>query len=70
MPGPLKIEFQSFIAILGIWLSCMKVEFKGNQLIENVEIDGGLFMETGLGLYVWSQMGFTTGVCGICSQMM
>lgn len=47
----------------------MKVKLNGNQLIENIEIDGELFMKTGLGLYVWSQMGFTTGVCGICSQM-
>lgn len=51
-------------------LSCMKVKFKGNQLIENIELDGGLFMKTGLELYVRSQMGFTTGVCGIRSQMM
>ena len=62
-------SFKSFIAILGIWLSCMKVTLKGRHLMENVEIDGGVVMKTGLAMYVWIQMGYTTGACGICSRM-
>lgn len=47
----------------------MKVTFKGRHLVENVKIDGGVIMKTGLAMYVWMLMGYTTGTCGICSQM-
>ena len=47
----------------------MKVTFKGRHLVENIKIDGGVIMKTGLAMYVWMLMGYTTGTGGICSQM-
>lgn len=47
----------------------MKVTFKGSHLVENIEIDGGVIMKTGLAMYMWILMGYTTGTCGVCSQM-
>lgn len=39
----------------------MKVTFKGRHLVENIKIDGGVIMKTGLAMYVWMLMGYTTG---------
>lgn len=33
-------RFLSFIALLGIWLSCMKATLKCKGFVDNIEIDG------------------------------
>ena len=47
----------------------MKATLKGKGFVDNIEIDGGGFMNAGLVTYMWVQMGFPTGVAGVRSRM-
>ena len=47
----------------------MKATLKGKGFVDNIEIDGGGFMNAGLVTYMWVQMGFPTGICEVRSRM-
>ena len=58
----------SLIALFGTWLSCMKLKFETKGFVKDIEIDGGAVMNSLIVTYMWVQMGFPTGVCGVRSQ--
>ena len=58
----------SLIVLFGTWLSCIKFETEG--FVKGIEIDGGAMMNSLIVTYMWVQMGFPTGVCGVRSQML
>ena len=47
----------------------MKATLKGKGFVDNIEIDGGGFMNAGLVTYMWVQMGFPTGICEVRSRI-
>ena len=48
----------------------MKLKFETKGFVKDIEIDGGAVMNSLIVTYMWVQMGFTTGVCGVRSQML
>ena len=60
----------SLIVLLGTWLSCMKLKLETKGFVKDIEIDGGAVMNSLIVTYMWVQMGFPTGVCGVRSQML
>ena len=60
----------SLIVLLGTWLSCMKLKLEPKGFVKDIEIDGGAVMSSLIVTYMWVQMGFPTGVCGVRSQML
>ena len=58
----------SLIVLFGTWLSCLKLKFETDGFVKNIEIDGGAVMNSLMVTYMWVQMGFPTGVCGVRSQ--
>ncbi len=60
----------SLIVLLGTWLSCMKLKLETKGFVKDIEIDGGAVMSSLIVTYMWVQMGFPTGVCGVRSQML
>lgn len=60
----------SLIVLFGTWLSCVKLKFETKGFVKYIEIDGGAVMNSLMVTYMWVQMGFTTGVCGVRSQML
>ena len=58
----------SLIVLFGIWLSCLKLKLETDGFVKNIEIDGGAVMNSLMVTYMWVQMGFPTGVCGVRSQ--
>ena len=60
----------SLIVLFGTWLSCMKLKFETKGFVKDIEIDGGAVMNSLIVTYMWVQMGFPTGVCGVRSQML
>lgn len=61
---------KSPIVLLGTWLSCMKLKLETKGFVNDIEIDGGAVMNSLIVTYMWVQMGFPTGVCGVRSQML
>lgn len=67
--GRLRCENNlSLIVLFGTWLSCLKLKFETKGFVKNIEIDGGAVMNSLMVTYMWVQMGFPTGVCGVRSQ--
>ena len=60
----------SLIVLFGTWLSCIKLKFETKGFVKGIEIDGGAMMNSLIVTYMWVQMGFPTGVCGVRSQML
>ena len=61
----------SLIVLFGTLLSCIKLKFETEGFVKGIEIDGGAMMNNSLIVtYMWVQMGFPTGVCGVRSQML
>ena len=60
----------SLIVLFGTSLSCMKLKFKTEGFVKDIEIDGGAVMNSLIVTYMWVQMECPTGVCGVCSQML
>lgn len=58
----------SLIVLFGTWLSCLKLKFETDGFVKNIEIDGGAVMNSLIVTYMWVQMGYPTGVCGVRSQ--
>ena len=58
----------SLIVLFGTWLSCLKLKFETDGFVKNIEIDGGAVMNSLVVTYMWVQMGYPTGVCGVHSQ--
>ena len=58
----------SLIVLFGTWLSCLKLKFETDGFVKNIEIDGGAVMNSLMATYMWVQMGYPTGVCGVRSQ--
>ena len=58
----------SLIVLFGTWLSCLKLKFETKGFVKNIEIDGGAVMNSLMVTYMWAQMGYPTGVCGVRSQ--
>ncbi len=58
----------SFIVLFGTWLSCIKLKIETKGFVRDIEIDGGAVMNSLMVTYMWVQMGFPTGVCGVRSQ--
>ena len=58
----------SLIVLFGTWLSCLKLKFETKGFVKNIEIDGGAVMNSLMVTYMWVQMGYPTGVCGVRSQ--
>lgn len=48
----------------------MKLKFETKGFVKDIEIDGGAVMNSLIVMYMWVQMGFPTGVCGVRSQML
>lgn len=63
-------KFLSLIVLFGTWLSCIKLKLEVKGFIKDIDIDGGAVMNSLMVTYVWVQMGFPTGVCGVRSQML
>ena len=51
-------------------MSCIKLKFETKGFVKDIEIDGGAIMKSLTATYMWVQMGFPTGVCGVRSQML
>ena len=68
--NPGHIHVMSLIVLLGAWLSCIKFGLKNKGFVDNIEIDGGSVMNSLIVTYMWVQMGYPTGVCGVRSQML
>ena len=60
----------SLIVLFGTWLSCIKLKFETKGFAKGIEIDGGAMMSSLIVTFMWVQMGFPTGVCGVRSQML
>lgn len=60
----------SLIVLFGAWMSCIKLKFETKGFVKDIEIDGGAIMKSLTATYMWVQMGFPTGVCGVRSQML
>ena len=58
------------IVLLETWLSCMKLKLETKGFVKDIEIDGGAVMNSLIVMYMWVQMGFPTGVCGVRIQML
>ena len=59
----------SFIVFIWNLAELHKVKrSKPNDLLETLMIDGGAVMNSLMVTYMWVQMGFPTGVCGVRSQ--
>ena len=48
----------------------LSVYFETEGFVKGIEIDGGAMMNSLIVTYMWVQMGFPTGVCGVRSQML
>lgn len=48
----------------------MKLKFEIKGSVKDIEIDGGVVMNSLIVTYIWVQMGFPTGVFGVRSQML
>lgn len=46
----------------------MKLKLETKGFVKDIEIDGGAVMNSLIVTYMWVQMGFPTGVCGVRSQ--
>lgn len=58
----------SLIALVGTWLSCIKLKLENKGFVKNIEIDGGAVKNSLFVTYMWVQMGFPTGVFGVRSH--
>lgn len=48
----------------------MKLKLETKGFAKDIEIDGGAVMNSLIATYMWVQLGFPTGVCGVRSQML
>ena len=48
----------------------MKLKLETKGFVKDIEIDRGAVMNSLIVTYMWVQMGFPTGVCGVRSQML
>lgn len=48
----------------------MKLKFEIKGSVKDIEIDGGVVMNSLIVTYMWVQMGFPTGVFGVRSRML